>query len=187
MGMTIEDWLSLETMNEKVTVICTANGRPRLLERTLETFKKHNTYPIEELLVRDDSINHIGQIRSCEELYSKVTTPWVFHIEEDWEFTKPGFIEACFEAWEPGVHSAWVRDENDFDGYHRVKPLIEGKWVVPSAINMGFSFNPHLYDMKYYDGFEKVGGVTPEDSIGRYYNNQGLKTIWIPGYCHHIG
>jgi hypothetical protein len=172
-------------MNE-VTLVITAT-RPQLLARTLKSFNTFNTYPIEETIIRDDTVDHVGQIKSCEIMYSQVKTPYVFHCEDDWEFTKPGFIEACFEALEEGVHSVWVRDFNDFDGYHRVRPLVDGKWVVPSPISMGFSFNPHLYDMQYYDGFEKTGGVTPEDSIGRYYTGKGLRAAWVPGYCFHIG
>lgn len=172
-----------------VTVVCTASNRPELLRRTMASFDKFNTYQqIERILVRDDfREEHVGQIKSCEILYAQVKTPWVFHIEDDWEFNKPGFIEACFSAWEPNVHSAWVRNEDDFDGYHRVKPHTDGKFVIPNTISHGFSFNPHLYDMKYYDGFTKQGGVTPEDSIGVHYTSRGLRAIWVPGYCHHIG
>jgi hypothetical protein len=173
-------------MNE-VSVVLTANARPHLLERTLNSFHKHNTYPIREMFIRDDSVDHVGQIKSCELMYEKVTTPFVFHMEEDWEFHKDGFIEACFGALEEGVHSVWVRDFDDFDGYHRVRPLTDGKWIVPSPITMGFSFNPHLFDMQYYEGFSMTGGVCPEDSIGRHYTNKGLRAAWIPGYCYHIG
>jgi hypothetical protein len=171
----------------KVTLVVTANGRPELLKRTLDSFHVFNTYPIEQELIRDDSVDHVGQIKSCEILYGQVHTPYVFHCEDDWEFHKKGFIEEAFNQLEDKVHSVWVRDEDDFDGYHRVKPLTNGKWVVPSPISTGFSFNPHLYDMQYYDGFTKTGGVCPEDSIGRYYQAGGLKTIWIPGYCKHLG
>jgi hypothetical protein len=171
----------------EVTAICTANGRFDLLKRTLESFLEYNTYPLAGLYIRDDSTNHLGQIGSVEELMKLVKTPYAFHFEEDWLFTKEGFIQHSLREITDGVHSVWIRDENDFDGHHRVKPLVDGKYVIPSAISMGFSFNPHLYNMKYYDGFDKTGGVCSEDSIGRYYNSLGLKTIWIPGYCHHIG
>lgn len=173
-------------MNE-VTLVLTANGRPDLLKRTLYSFEKFNTYPLVETIIRDDSVKHLGQIKSLESMMAQVKTPYVFHCEDDWEFHKEGFIEACFNVLENKVHSVWVRDSNDFDGFHRVKPLTDGKFVVPSPISMGFSFNPHLYDMKYYDGFDKPGGVIPEDGIGRYYTKLGLKSAWVPGYCYHIG
>lgn len=171
----------------KITLVLTANGRPELLKRTLDSFHKFNTYPIEKELIRDDAVDHVGQIKSCEILYKQVATPYVFHCEDDWEFHKSGFIEAAFNALEKRVHSVWVRDGNDFDGHHRVKPLVSGKFVVPSPINRGFSFNPHLFDMQYYVGFDKQGGVTPEDSLGKYYQAAKLRTVWIPGYCKHLG
>lgn len=153
----------------------------------MRSFLEFNTYPVAEILVRDDSIHPVGQIKSVELLMERVNTPYVFHLEDDWEFHKEGFIEACLGEIEDGVHSVWVRDEDDFDGYHRVKPTTDGKYVVPEGASHGFSFNPHLYDMQYYDGFQKEGGATPEDAIGLYYKSKGLKTIWVPGYCYHIG
>ena len=41
--------------NRKVTVVITCCGRLGLLRRTLNTFKKYNTYPIEEYIIVDDS------------------------------------------------------------------------------------------------------------------------------------
>ena len=198
---------------KEVTAVLTANNRLPLLERTLTSFNLFNTYPIKELLIRDDSgdkevcartsellchlplpfpfrlfdSGKVGQIKSCEIMYRAVTTPYVFHLEEDWEFCAPMFIEACFQNLEEGVHSVWVRNEDDFDGFHRVKPHTDEKFVVPNTISHGFSFNPHLFDMQYYDGMDKTGGATPEDSLGLHYLNRGLKTVWIPGYCYHIG
>lgn len=174
--------------NSQVTLIVTTCGRPGLLKRTNESFRLHNSYLLAEVIIRDDSVDHVGQIKSVEALMDEVRTPYVFHCEDDWEFHKTGFIEACMEAIkEEGVHSVWIRDEDDFDGYHRVKPETDGKYVVPNGASHGFSFNPHLYNMKYYDGFQKEGGATPEDSIGVYYTSKGLKAVWLPGYCKHIG
>jgi hypothetical protein len=180
-----------EFNNSKVTMIVTTmskEGRSEELARTLKTFEEYNTYPLAEIIIRDDSVNHVGQIKSVEEMMSQVKTPYVFHCEDDWEFHKHGFIEACLkEIDEENVHSVWIRDEDDFDGYHRVKPTTDGKYVVSIGASHGFSFNPHLYNMKYYDGFEKTGGATPEDSIGVDYTAKGLKAVWLPGYVKHIG
>lgn len=177
-----------EFNNSKVTMIVTCGGRPGLFKRTMESFTANNTYPLAKIIVHDDSVSKIGQIASIEKMMAEVETPYVFHCEDDWEFHKPGFIEACMKEIEgEGVHSVWVRDEDDFDGYHRVKPTTDGKFVVPTGSSHGFSFNPHLYNMKYYDGFQKTGGATPEDSIGVDYTAKGLKAVWLPGYCKHIG
>ena len=32
------------------------------------------------------------QVPAIDQAYSLVETEWVFHCEDDWEFTKPGFI-----------------------------------------------------------------------------------------------
>ena len=34
-----------------------------------------------------------GQIFSIEKIYKLIETPLIFHCEDDWEFTRTGFIE----------------------------------------------------------------------------------------------
>jgi len=107
---------------DNVTVTVTSCGRLDLLQKTLSSFSKHNTYPIERVLVIDDSggkhnwhpieeiiesitpnyeiiINpkNIGQYKSLDILYPKVNTKWTFHSEDDWLFKSSGFIEKSLE------------------------------------------------------------------------------------------
>ena len=35
----------------------------------------------------------IGQMPAIDEAYRQVETEYIFHCEDDWEFTAPGFIE----------------------------------------------------------------------------------------------
>ena len=34
-----------------------------------------------------------GQIRLIDQAYAKVETPFIFHLEDDWEFYRPGFMQ----------------------------------------------------------------------------------------------
>jgi hypothetical protein len=103
--------------NDDVTLIITSCNRPHLLDKTLETFVKMNTYPISITYLIDDSgvigcndtvvekyskvLNiisiynsvNIGQVQSIDKVYAYVRTKWIFHCEEDWCFLKPNFIE----------------------------------------------------------------------------------------------
>ena len=98
-----------------VTVVITCCGRIDLLQQTLNTFFKFNSYPIKKIIITEDagceevysvipqgyeafftiivnSVN-IGQIRSIDKAYALVDTEYVFHCEEDWDFYRAGFIE----------------------------------------------------------------------------------------------
>src|SRR4051812_33800932 len=99
-----------------VTVVVTACGRPDLLERTLDSFLRFNTYPIARFIVTEDSSvagtndklktkyaslpilwieepRRRGQIACIDDAYSRVETKYIFHCEDDWEFYDTGFIE----------------------------------------------------------------------------------------------
>lgn len=109
-----------------IDVILTSYNRFDLLEKTLESFFKYNTYPINNFYIYDDFgyINlsdeqkkiyrefevkykykvscilgeqRIGQIKALDLLTSKVETEYYFTLEEDWEFMHSGFIEKSFE------------------------------------------------------------------------------------------
>ena len=89
---------------KEVTVVCTSCNRPDLLEKTLESFFKYNTYPIEldYFNVIDDSgvvgcndhlkekfpsvsfwynPENIGQVATIDKMYGYVTvrTQWFPH------------------------------------------------------------------------------------------------------------
>ena len=97
-----------------VTFVLTSCGRFDLLEETLSSFFAHNTAPIARYLIIEDSglyavrkvtarfpfpieviVNRpsLGQFASIDKAYATVTTPYIFHCEDDWRFFRSGFIE----------------------------------------------------------------------------------------------
>jgi GT2 family glycosyltransferase len=120
-----------------VTLVVTSCGRIDLLEETLESFFKFNTYPIAETIIVEDSgvpqnfnrvsqlvptplniiINetNIGQVASIDKAYAKVKTDYIFHCEDDWEFFKPNFIEKSLEILnnDPDLITVWLRGHED--------------------------------------------------------------------------
>lgn len=200
--------------SKEVTVVCTSCNRPDLLEKTLESFFKYNTYPISSFQIIDDSgvvgcndylkekfplVNfwynevNLGQVASIDKMYGYVTTPYIFHMEEDWEFYKEGFIEACLDVidLDEKIICVWVRDPNDtphptidptYDingrGVRRMIWGFDGHWH-------GFTFNPSLKKTKDWDGYSKIGR---ELEISKYYYNKGyFAMIFTEGYCKHAG
>src|SRR5438067_8582136 len=98
-----------------VTFVLTSCGRQDLLERTLDSFFLHNTYPIREFIVIEDGDGskndhlrsryqkyavswlqtgqRVGQVAAIDKAYARVKTDFIFHCEDDWEFLRPRFIE----------------------------------------------------------------------------------------------
>lgn len=114
----------MDVGEDKVTFTISSCGRLHLLERTLKSFIEHNTWPIEEVVIVDDSAEphdwkpieelleqitphfliienpvNIGQYKSLDIMYPIPKTKWIFHCEDDWIFLAPGFIESSMEVF----------------------------------------------------------------------------------------
>jgi FkbM family methyltransferase len=215
---------------DKVSVVLTACNRPDLLEKTLDSFFLYNTHPIEKFIIIDDGMNFgcndfvkdkydfpielvynnpkLFQIKSIDRAYGMVDTQYIFHMEEDWEFLKPSFIEhskAVLEADE-NIIQVWLRglddvtvnhpcypDRYEVDGHEMVLLHYTGMWN-------GFSFNPglkRLMDWKIignYDGLprytpkEQSGGVTLESDVSiEYAKRKKIAMRFVESYVKHIG
>ncbi len=125
-------------INNKVTFVLTSCKRFDLLEPTLHSFLKYNTFAIEEYIIIEDSPNidklnrvlkkfpeinftvlyndpQLGQLRSIDRAYSLVKTDYIFHCEDDWLFYRSGFIENSFSILleNEKVINVWLREQND--------------------------------------------------------------------------
>jgi len=107
----------------KVTVVFTSCGRFNLLKKTLESFMRFNTYPVEKIIIKENSgileskevlermvkkyednfqiiVNdtNIGQVASIDKAYGFIETEYIFHSEDDWEFFDSNFIEKSIDV-----------------------------------------------------------------------------------------
>lgn len=202
---------------DKVTVVVTSCGRFDLLQETLFSFFQHNTYPISQLIISEDSgltvpdfvytyhpntvvINpaeKVGQIKSIDRAYSIVTTDYIFHLEDDWVFYRDGFIEESLYILvrEPKCSMVWLRERNDTNGHpiNRHGQLMANykqKWH-------GFTFNPALRrrsDYMQFAPYSKHTTFNPEHpweseiKIGELYHKAGFYAkITDKGFVKHIG
>lgn len=150
-----------------ITVVVTSCKRHDLLARTLESFRRQETEGrVARILVAEDGDadpkavcekfaadyfctgERVGQVRLIDLAYARVTTPYIFHLEDDWEFTRPGFMEksrALLESdarmllvqlrhWNPDERLTYVAPDQSWG---KVDPAPETVWH-------GFSFNPAL-------------------------------------------
>lgn len=203
-----------------VTAVVTSCKRLDLLEETLKSFIDHNTYPLKEFIIIEDSpeegvhefskvlqgVNHrilvngknIGQIASIDRAYGEIDSDYIFHLEDDWRFTCPGFIERAIEVLEhePNVILVCVRDDGDMPRYvrslktyattmaryKRMFPQLHFAWYT-------FTFNPGLKRTADYraipGGYSAIG---EEASLNRHYKDGGYDMAWLlNGGARHIG
>ena len=162
--------------NGDTTVVITSCNRHDLLEQTLHSFERHNTYnAIKEIIVVEDgdaNPEHIcarygarlirinprrGQLHAIDVVYSHVKTPYIFHCEDDWEFYRPGFIEKSMEILKSDLSCVcvWLRAWRDTNGHplsFRARCKTFGV-LAYGYLNIwhGFSWNPGLRRKSDYD------------------------------------
>jgi hypothetical protein len=221
--------------NDDVTVVITSCNRSDLLSMTLDSFIKYNTYPIKKFIIIEDSgkknINdfclnnypneniqliynnkNIGQIESIDKVYYLVDTKWIFHCEEDWLFTKKGFIEESlriFKLESDKLFTVWLRPYNDTNLHPIIKTNDKDYNYMDKNFSYfykgikhtwcGFTFNPGLRKTKdalllhpYIKNIpiNPLSNTVEEYIINKSYYNLGYYaaiTNTPEGYCKHIG
>lgn len=165
----------------KISLVVTSCGRHDLLERTLRSFDKFNTYPIEETIISEDGdspapawledlpnlgpktwISHgkrKGQIYSVDRAYAEVKTDFVMHVEDDWEFFRHGFIEESLGILEeyPNIVQCSIRDDWDHPSVTIPDfpfPINQPDWREGWS---GFCFNPGLRRLADYKRIGSYG------------------------------
>ena len=149
------------------TVVLTSCGRQDLLARTIDSFLRFNTAPIERFIVIEDGPasrnaelarrfggdeflwlatgERVGQLEAVDRAYRYVETPYIFHCEDDWEFYAPGFIELSTVVLEqdPSYLQVYIRAVSDIYGH----PLHDGEFAAGDAY---FRVLKHEWDARDY-------------------------------------
>lgn len=194
---------------KEVTLVITSCGRFDLLEKTLDSFFKYNTYPLKDIIITEDStegkkleklikkyknqnfkliVNKIrlGQMKSIDRAYEKVNTEYIFHCEDDWEFLETEFIEKSIKLMEEDEKILIVggRKKEDFDE----KYFFEEDYISKSGENYYnvageiFTYNPGLRrkrDMDIFGKHEKLEGKRYEEELSNFYKERGYKLIYL--------
>jgi glycosyltransferase involved in cell wall biosynthesis len=163
---------------KKISLLINSCGRLDLLDKTISSFYKFNTYPIDEVVLVDDSGNsaihdmlikkypdfnfilkrHRGLIPCIDDGFQNCRNEWVFKLEDDWLFFKHGFIEKSMVLLEhhPIIQLVWLRERFDTNTHPVEKELFETDGVSYSFMRTnidgwhGFTFNPSLWRMSDY-------------------------------------
>lgn len=228
-------------MNKDITLVMTCCDRVDMATKTLRTFLKMNpdcgitkalitedggktgSYdytPIEKML-KDRGIEHeiiinkvnLGQIKSLDNMYAKVDTPYIFNLEDDTEWYAPDFVKhsmIIFDNYDRSrgplftvggfktttERQMWIRpsrlDLNDtlvFDGIEC--QTMRNQEYLNGRLNMGgFALSHGLRETSFcrmWGPYSNIKSVlkTQEWDIGILYRNAGFRSI-VPlgdGYC----
>jgi hypothetical protein len=131
----------MRQFSSNVTVVLTSCGRQDLLEVTLDSFLQYNTFPIHDFIIIEDGPGdrnldliekyrrfsfewlctgtRVGQIAAIDMAYRTVGTDYIFHCEDDWKFTAPGFKEKWLPILEActSILQVYLRAFNDTQGH----------------------------------------------------------------------
>lgn len=158
-----------------VAFVLTSCGRFDLLEKTLTSFLEHNTYPITQYIIIEDSNNidglnqllnkypkinftvlhnevQQGQMKSVERAYQSVKCDYIFHMEDDWLFYRSGFIEDSFKVLDSDskIMTVWLREPADTND-HPVLPEIYK--TNDNSVDYQMMATNHQRGLKFWHGF----------------------------------
>ena len=215
-------------MKKDMSFVLTSCGRTKLLDKTLKSFFKYNDYNIKDFFLVEDSVNNLvyeevkkkwkdkikifcnkkklGQIKSIVDIYKKIRTPYVFHCEDDWIYTRKKFIEDSLEilktdskiiqVWLESKKSASRLDIFEYGPLEYTKKNKIGfrKVTCKDGWEWGhFSFRPGVKRMSDYNLIGGYGKFKNELDIGVKYKKLGFYTVIIEkpavediGDDHHV-
>jgi hypothetical protein len=200
------------------TLAITSCDRMDLLERSFLSFMECADVPPSAIIIVDDGdapepeflkrFRHIptkwinngarrGQVFSLDALYREVKTPYVFHTEDDFEFTGGDFIRKSFAILEKypriglvALRSDWhhpIADgDPEYNDFKLAMPYWRGVWG-------GATWNPglrRLADIKQFGPMAKYGkqnGLEHEALMSKAFLDAGYRIAIGPKCCHHIG
>ncbi len=204
------------TIPHTVTVCITSCGRLDLLAKTLASFRTYNeggryllsedstdaavidevtrTYPYMKVLSGPD---RLGIMRSIDRLYTNVETPFIFHLEDDWEFDGPVDWQASIKLLEENrkIANVCVR------AFDEIRPKYRKHSVPLSFAGAEFQImnanahpeffawspNPGLIATRLYEAYKPFSRVMPDQMSG-VMKKDGLTLAYLlPGVARHLG
>jgi hypothetical protein len=146
--------------SSSVTLVITSCDRGDLLDRLMESMLKYNKYKFKDVIVSDASGNsganagftkkypfvkyfisvRISQVESIDFAYSKVSSKYILHFEEDWVVYRDGFVEKSIEVLEAFPKVSVVSLHKRDNAFQRPDPccqLLPGVSLMANDTNQG--------------------------------------------------
>jgi len=203
------------TIPPNVTVCITSCGRLDLLAETLATFQRFNfggTYLLSEdsadpaIIAKVHEIyadmevlsgpQQLGLMGAIDRLYSRVTTPYIFHLEDDWAFNGPVDWATAIAALDhPHVANVSVRTLAEIKPKFRQRSTtlsIQGTDLRLMKANahpefFGWSPNPGLIKTELYHRYAPFSAYMPDTLSGIIKRDGQRMAYLLSGVAHHIG
>jgi GT2 family glycosyltransferase len=174
-----------------ITMVVTSCNRKDLLEKTLKSFEEYSPNTISEIIISEDGpednsfvneliktipkitlinqTNRVGQLENIYQAYQAVSTPYIFHCEEDWLFTSPNFINNSLTILENFKNCGMVHLRSHTELAKQIceefVTPIEYKidsvkyWKVHDHLKWGYSYNPGLRRLEDYQNYDYYKNV----------------------------
>jgi glycosyltransferase involved in cell wall biosynthesis len=210
----------------EIALVITSFNRPDLLKQTTDSLIKFADYLFTDYIIIEDSGSkemnehlkrnydnwHLilhdqnkGAYESIDEAYSHVKTPYVFHCEDDWLFTKGGFIKPALDVLKsnPSIMQVNLSNEQNMPIEPEILKAGKTEYRIMGKSNdgfwEGFTCNPSIRSMA---GYEKTKPWTQyanklddgyflalhEMKAGKRYKELGYHAAVLNEYfCKHIG
>lgn len=203
---------------DQITICMTMGRRPDHLRRTIESlgdifhslpviaindFGDDETSSVYRKLLPNGTLiepgQQIGHHPAVDVMYEQVKTPYIFHMEDDWEFSRQNFIEDALNllATDPLISSVCFREISDFPFSDADRSRIvrdERGGIQFSRLDglheewHAYTFNPHIARKSLWEDIGKFSQFKKERHISRKLRAQGRYTAFLePGACAHIG
>jgi hypothetical protein len=201
------------------TLAITSADRFDLFERSFLSFMENADVPPAAIVIINDGpaempefvkrFRHIpttwlqndrrrGQVYSLDRLYREVKTEWIFHTEDDFEFSGNVPVRKSFELLEKYSDLSLVALRTDWN-----HPIADAPDHIQSSLKIampywrdvwgGWTWNPsarRLSDIKKFGPVSKYGkqnGLEHEALMSKAFLDAGYRIAIGPGCCHHIG
>lgn len=146
-----------------------------------------------------DTRGSVGHMRAIDALYGHVQTPYIFHMEDDWTFTRTDFFEDALNVLtsDDKISMVLLRDlgniplakQNPDKVLHKTTRGIDWARLDGTCDKwFGYTFNPHLSRRETWldlGGFSQFRG---EGVISQHFRDIGRYVAALtPGPCYHAG
>lgn len=186
---------------ERLTIIFFSCRRLELLKQSVWGFVNHNNHPYEDFIIVNDSGDPViwdklrhdyegatfvfnekneGLIKSIDNGYARIKTPWLFHCEDDWMMIRGGFIEKSLSIMKahPEIEEVWPED---FNG-HPIEPKIYEAGIVKyRLVADNYQKGQNGYNDFAWHGFTTACGLkrlADYQCVGPYESIPWQGTIW---------
>jgi hypothetical protein len=221
-------------VESQITICLTSCGRFDLLEKTITSVAKFwdGPPPIAFFINEDSGLplpveigefiawkwpdceykefaGYKNQIAAIDRMYKEVETPYIMHLECDWEFFKTGFVLKSLSILEEKAHimQIWLRSPNDRNGHPAIGQVLTTEDGVKyqmmktgyRGVWNGFSFNCGLRRLSDYQKLFPNGmyadvhwspsnPLQAEQLVGKQYFKHGFRAATLlEGFCVHTG